>query len=122
MGYMLVMGRLSLARPMHALRRYRHPFFPPCQEVVGGYLLAPFVATVRPCSVAPLSPFPSQEHVRKKAVLALHWFSQLDPRREGPLTGVELERHFRTMLCDKVGRRGQRREGRDETGRSAGAG
>ncbi len=53
--------------------------------------------------------------MRKKAVLALHWFSQLDPRREGPLTGVELERHFRTMLCDKVGSRGRRREGRDGT-------
>ncbi|GFR52797.1 hypothetical protein Agub_g15417, partial [Astrephomene gubernaculifera] len=42
-----------------------------------------------------------KEHVRKKAVLALHWFGQLDPRREGPLAGVELDKHFRTMLCDK---------------------
>ncbi|KAG2486441.1 hypothetical protein HYH03_014888 [Edaphochlamys debaryana] len=42
-----------------------------------------------------------KEHVRKKAVLALHWFGSLDPRREGPLAGVELEKHFRTMLCDK---------------------
>jgi AP-4 complex subunit epsilon-1 len=43
-----------------------------------------------------------KETVRKKAVMALQWFSSLDPRREGPLMGVELERHFRTMLCDKV--------------------
>ncbi|EFJ52222.1 hypothetical protein VOLCADRAFT_87158 [Volvox carteri f. nagariensis] len=42
------------------------------------------------------------EHVRKKAVMALHWFGQLDPRREGALAGVELEKHFRTMLCDKA--------------------
>ena len=44
-----------------------------------------------------------KEHVRKKAVMALHWFGGLDPRREGPLAGVELDKHFRTMLCDKVG-------------------
>ncbi|GLC48271.1 hypothetical protein PLESTB_000077700 [Pleodorina starrii] len=43
-----------------------------------------------------------KEHVRKKAVMALHWFGQLDPRREGPLAGVELDKHFRTMLCDKI--------------------
>eukprot|EP00198_Chlamydomonas_reinhardtii_P002010 XP_001691346.1 epsilon-adaptin [Chlamydomonas reinhardtii] len=42
-----------------------------------------------------------KEHVRKKAVMALHWFGGLDPRREGPLAGVELDKHFRTMLCDK---------------------
>ncbi|GIL65486.1 hypothetical protein Vafri_19255 [Volvox africanus] len=42
-----------------------------------------------------------KEHVRKKAVMALHWFGQLDPRRDGPLAGVELDKHFRTMLCDK---------------------
>ncbi|KXZ54496.1 hypothetical protein GPECTOR_4g561 [Gonium pectorale] len=42
-----------------------------------------------------------KEHVRKKAVLALHWFASLDPRRDGPLAGVELDKHFRTMLCDK---------------------
>ncbi|GLI59980.1 hypothetical protein VaNZ11_002038 [Volvox africanus] len=42
-----------------------------------------------------------KEHVRKKAIMALHWFGQLDPRRDGPLAGVELDKHFRTMLCDK---------------------
>lgn len=42
-----------------------------------------------------------KEHVRKKAVLALLRFQQLDPRREGPLAGVDVDRHLRTMLCDK---------------------
>lgn len=43
----------------------------------------------------------SKEHVRKKAVMVLHRFQQLDPNREGPLAGVDIDRHFRTMLCDK---------------------
>lgn len=44
-----------------------------------------------------------KEHVRKKAVMALHRFHQLDPKHEGPLAGIDLDKHFRTMLCDKVG-------------------
>jgi len=40
--------------------------------------------------------------VRKKAIMALHRFEQLDPQHEGPLAGAELEVHFRRMLCDKV--------------------
>ena len=40
--------------------------------------------------------------MRKKAVMALHHFHRLDPRRDGALAGVDLDRHFRTMLCDKV--------------------
>ena len=40
--------------------------------------------------------------MRKKAVMVLHRFHQLaDPRREGPLAGVDIDRNFRTM-CDKV--------------------
>mmetsp|Transcript_32614 Transcript_32614/g.72040 ORF Transcript_32614/g.72040 Transcript_32614/m.72040 type:complete len:1058 (+) Transcript_32614:132-3305(+) len=42
-----------------------------------------------------------KEHVRKKAIMVLHRFHQFDPRREGPLAGVDMDRHFRTMLCDK---------------------
>ncbi|GAX83960.1 hypothetical protein CEUSTIGMA_g11384.t1 [Chlamydomonas eustigma] len=42
-----------------------------------------------------------KEHVRKKAVMVLHRFHQLDPRREGSLAGVDIDRSFRTMLCDK---------------------
>lgn len=44
----------------------------------------------------------AQEAVRKKAVMALHWFHTLDPTREGPLLGLDIDRHFRTMLCDRV--------------------
>lgn len=42
-----------------------------------------------------------KEIVRKKAVMALHRFQQLDPKHEGPMHGVDLDRHFRQMLCDK---------------------
>eukprot|EP00199_Chlamydomonas_sp_CCMP681_P000084 CAMPEP_0119112054 /NCGR_PEP_ID=MMETSP1180-20130426/38536_1 /TAXON_ID=3052 ORGANISM="Chlamydomonas cf sp, Strain CCMP681" /NCGR_SAMPLE_ID=MMETSP1180 /ASSEMBLY_ACC=CAM_ASM_000741 /LENGTH=978 /DNA_ID=CAMNT_0007099373 /DNA_START=53 /DNA_END=2989 /DNA_ORIENTATION=+ len=42
-----------------------------------------------------------KEHVRKKAIMALHRFHQLDPLHEGPLSGMDLDKHFRTMLCDK---------------------
>lgn len=43
-----------------------------------------------------------KEMVRKKAVMALHRFHQLDPSHDGALHGVDLDRHFRQMLCDKV--------------------
>lgn len=43
-----------------------------------------------------------KEMVRKKAVMALHRFHQLDPDHDGALHGVDLDRHFRQMLCDKV--------------------
>ncbi|KAL3152008.1 hypothetical protein ABBQ32_001127 [Trebouxia sp. C0010 RCD-2024] len=42
-----------------------------------------------------------KELVRKKAVMALHRYLQLDPERDGPLSGVELDRHLRQALCDK---------------------
>eukprot|EP00798_Chlamydomonas_sp_ICE-L_P014265 gene14265-20238_t len=42
-----------------------------------------------------------KETVRKKAIMVLQRFHQLDPTREGALAGVDLDRHFRTMLCDK---------------------
>jgi hypothetical protein len=41
--------------------------------------------------------------VRKKAVMALHRFEQLDPMHEGPLSGADIDAHLRRMLCDKVG-------------------
>lgn len=44
-----------------------------------------------------------KEHVRKKAVMVLHRFHQLDPKHTGPLAGMDLDQHFRTALCDKVG-------------------
>jgi hypothetical protein len=34
--------------------------------------------------------------------MALHRFHQLDPRHEGPLAGLEIDKHLRTSLCDKV--------------------
>lgn len=42
------------------------------------------------------------EMVRKKAVMALHRFVQLDPTKEGPLSDIQVDRHFRQALCDKV--------------------
>lgn len=44
----------------------------------------------------------SKEIVRKKVVMALQKLYQLDPRFEGPLAGVDIERLFRQALCDKV--------------------
>ncbi|KAJ9511423.1 hypothetical protein QJQ45_029917 [Haematococcus lacustris] len=43
-----------------------------------------------------------KETVRKKAIMALHRFQQLDPRREGALAGLDTDKHLRTCLCDKV--------------------
>ena len=40
--------------------------------------------------------------VRKKAVMALHRFQQLDPHHEGPLAGADLDKYYRQALCDKV--------------------
>jgi len=42
-----------------------------------------------------------KEHVRKKAVMVLHHFHQLDPKHQGPLSGMEIDQHFRAALCDK---------------------
>ncbi len=43
-----------------------------------------------------------REIVRKKAVMALHRFHQLDPEREVlPKDGV-LDQHLRNAVCDKV--------------------
>lgn len=44
----------------------------------------------------------NKELVRKKAVMALHRYVQLDPERDGPLAGVDLDRHLRQALCDKA--------------------
>ena len=43
-----------------------------------------------------------KELVRKKAVMALDRYLQLDPDRDGPLAGVDLDRHLRQALCDKA--------------------
>ena len=43
-----------------------------------------------------------KELVRKKAVMALQRFQQLDPHHEGPLAGSDIDKHFRQALCDKV--------------------
>ena len=40
--------------------------------------------------------------VRKKAIMALQRFQQLDPTHEGHLAGVELDKFYRQALCDKV--------------------
>lgn len=42
-----------------------------------------------------------RESVRKKAVMALHHFVQMDPDKSGALAGMDIERHFRSTLCDK---------------------
>ena len=43
-----------------------------------------------------------KELVRKKAVMVLHRFEQLDPHHDGPLRDVDLGKHFKQALCDKV--------------------
>ena len=43
-----------------------------------------------------------KELVRKKAIMALHRFMQLDPNREGPLANMDFDKQLRTALCDKV--------------------
>ena len=43
-----------------------------------------------------------KELVRKKAVMALHRFEQLDPQHEGPLHNTDVYAHMRDCLCDKV--------------------
>jgi len=43
-----------------------------------------------------------KELVRKKAVMALDRYLQLDPERDGPLAGLDLDRHLRQALCDKA--------------------
>ena len=43
-----------------------------------------------------------KELVRKKAVMVLHQFLRLDPDQSGPLHEIDIGRHFRTALCDKV--------------------
>ena len=43
-----------------------------------------------------------KELVRKKAVMLLHRFEQLDPGHQGPLLDIDLGKHFRQALCDKV--------------------
>ena len=43
-----------------------------------------------------------KELVRKKAVTVLHRFEQLDPDHDGPLRDVDLGKHFKQALCDKV--------------------
>ena len=40
--------------------------------------------------------------VRKKAVMVLHRFQQLDPKHEGQLAGADLDSYYRQALCDKV--------------------
>ena len=49
-----------------------------------------------------------KELVRKKAVMALHRYLQLDPERDGPLAGIDLDRHLRQALCDKASRASKR--------------
>ena len=67
-------------------------------------LISPDLLTAVLAPVLKLLDHP-QPAVRKKAVMALHRFEQLDPTHDGPLSGAELDTHFRRMLCDKVRRR-----------------
>lgn len=43
-----------------------------------------------------------KESVRKKAIMALHKFSQIDPQQEAGLAGIDIDAIFRRTLCDKV--------------------
>lgn len=46
-------------------------------------------------------PLHTSLQVRKKAIMVLLHFHQLDVNRDGALAGVDFERPFRTALCDK---------------------
>ena len=61
---------------------------------------ADLINAVLPAAVELLSH--PKELVRKKAVMLLHRFEQLDPQHEGPLHSAELGKHFRQALCDKA--------------------
>lgn len=63
-------------------------------------LIGPEVITAVLPTVVELLNHP-KELVRKKAVMVLHRFQQLDPGHE-MLTGVDLDGYFRQALCDKV--------------------
>ena len=43
-----------------------------------------------------------KELVRKKAIMALHRFEQLDPQHQGPLHNMDVYAHIRDSLRDKV--------------------
>jgi AP-4 complex subunit epsilon-1 len=45
----------------------------------------------------------NKDIVRKKAVMAMHRFQQLDPLHEGQMAGVDLDKYYRQALCDKAG-------------------
>ena len=45
----------------------------------------------------------AKEGVRKKAIMALHRFCQMDPTAEGGLSGIDVNGILRKTLCDKVG-------------------
>ena len=53
-------------------------------------------------SVMELAKHP-KELVRKKAVMAVHRFEQLDPEHDGPLHNVDTYALIRETLRDKVG-------------------
>ncbi len=66
-----------------------------------GKLIGPDLINAVLPAVTGLTTHP-KDLVRKKAVMALHRFQQLDPHHEGPLAGTDLDKYYRQALCDKV--------------------
>ena len=66
-----------------------------------GKLIGPDLINAVLPAVTGLTTHP-KDLVRKKAVMALHRFQQLDPHHEGPLAGADLDKYYRQALCDKV--------------------
>lgn len=65
-------------------------------KLIGGDLVNALLPTVTELLGHP------KEMVRKKAVMVLHRFLQLDPDQTGPLHDIDFSKLFRTALCDKV--------------------
>ncbi|CAL8463047.1 g2581 [Coccomyxa elongata] len=65
-----------------------------------GKLIGPDLINAVLPAVTGLTTHP-KDLVRKKAVMALHRFQQLDPHHEGPLAGADLDKYYRQALCDK---------------------
>ena len=66
-----------------------------------GRLIGPDLINAVLPAVTSLTSHP-KDLVRKKAVMALHRFQQLDPSHDGQLAGVDLDKYYRQALCDKV--------------------
>ena len=100
-GVLAVWGR---GTPRHAPRTHPTHSTPPltvCAALTAATrLIGPDTVTAVLPAVTKLLAHP-KELVRKKAVLALQRFIQLDPRGDGALGGLDVGRALRGALCDK---------------------